>query len=122
MDDGFARRDNASPASLAVSLARAFRSSIASPGLFNGGNTDNDFSNSLPMSRIRPELSWPDVAAGGGTSRYDGSSLDVADCGGSRTSSGGAAGVVCAQAPPKPVGAAAAAATRPAYRMNHTVS
>jgi len=45
--------DRASPAS----LARALKSSMASPGLFSGGSSDLDFSNSFPISLIRPGFS-----------------------------------------------------------------
>src|SRR6059058_2125987 len=54
--DGF-NRDRLSPASLAASLARALRSSSASPGLFRVGSIDLDFSNNFPSSFIRPGFS-----------------------------------------------------------------
>src|SRR4029077_10547444 len=61
IEEGFARRDIASPASLAASLtaflARAFRSSIVSAGDFSGGNIEGSLSNSLPISLIRPGFS-----------------------------------------------------------------
>ena len=53
IEPGLASRDSASPAS----LARALRSSMVSPGVFSGGKIDSDFSNSLPISLMRPGLS-----------------------------------------------------------------
>ena len=52
MVDGFAMLDRLWPAS----LVRALRSSIVSLGLFSGGSSDLDFSNSLPISLIRPGI------------------------------------------------------------------
>src|SRR5581483_4650684 len=56
-------RDSASPASFMVSLARALRSSIASPGVFSGGMI---CLNSLPISLIRPGLSCAGAGSGAG--------------------------------------------------------
>src|SRR5260370_27994713 len=95
MVDGLARFDRLSPASLAASLARAFRSSMVSLGLFIFGRIDSDFSNSLPTSLIRPGFSSR-TGAGGGAPSLGG---DAACGGGSRTPSAGAAGVPCDQTP-----------------------
>ena len=40
-----------------ASLVRALKSSMVSLGLFSGGSSDLDFSNSLPISLIRPGFS-----------------------------------------------------------------
>jgi hypothetical protein len=50
MVEGFAMFDRLWPAS----LVRALKSSMVSPGLFSGGSSDLDFSNSFPISLIRP--------------------------------------------------------------------
>jgi hypothetical protein len=57
--EGLARRDRVSPAS----YARAFKSSMASLGLFSVGRIDSDFSNIFPISLISPGFS---SRAGGG--------------------------------------------------------
>src|SRR6478672_4652376 len=49
MVEGFAMFDRLWPAS----LVRALKSSMASLGLFSGGSSDLDLSNSLPISLIR---------------------------------------------------------------------
>ncbi len=53
MVEGFAMVDRLWPAS----LVRALRSSMVSLGLFSGGSSDLDFSNSFPISLIRPGFS-----------------------------------------------------------------
>src|SRR5262245_16194207 len=57
INDGLASRDRLSPASLVASLARLFKSSMASCGLFRVGRIDLDFSHSLPISLISPGFS-----------------------------------------------------------------
>src|SRR6266566_5692748 len=87
MVDGLARFDRLSPAS----LARALRSSMVSPGLLIFGRIDSDFSNSLPISLIRPGFSSR-AGAGGGAPSLGG---DAACGGGSRTPSAGGDDVPC---------------------------
>jgi hypothetical protein len=53
MVEGLAISDRLWPAS----LVRALKSSIVSLGLFSGGSSDLDFSNSFPISLIRPGFS-----------------------------------------------------------------
>jgi hypothetical protein len=53
MVEGFAMFDRLWPAS----LVRALKSSMVSLGLFSGGSSDLDFSNSFPISLIRPGFS-----------------------------------------------------------------
>src|ERR1700736_109215 len=53
MEDGLARRDSVSPAS----FARAFKSSMVSPGLFSVGRIDREFWNIFPNSLNRPGFS-----------------------------------------------------------------
>src|SRR5207302_7127428 len=84
MVDGLARFDRLSPAS----LARALRSSMVSLGLFIFGRIESDFSNSLPISLIRPGFS---SRAGGAPSLGGGAACG----GGSRTPSAGGADVPC---------------------------
>src|SRR5882757_213389 len=79
MIDGLAMLVRLSPAS----LARALRSSMVSPGLLIVGSNDFDFSNSFPISLIRPGFS---AGTGGG----------AGDC---RPSEGG--GAACGQAAPR---------------------
>src|SRR6201746_35764 len=52
------RRDRLSVASLVMSLARAFKSSMASFGLFSVGSIEDGFSSSLPISLRRPGFSF----------------------------------------------------------------
>ena len=49
-----------------ASLVRALKSSMVSLGLFSGGSSDLDFSNSFPISLIRPGFS-----SRGGGERFD---------------------------------------------------
>jgi hypothetical protein len=53
MVEGLAMFDRLWPAS----LVRALKSSMVSLGLFSGGSSDLDFSNSFPISLIRPGFS-----------------------------------------------------------------
>src|SRR5207245_10242220 len=93
MEDGLARRDRVSPAS----FARAFRSSMVSPGLFRVGRIDKDFSKNFPISLNTPGYS---SRAGGGGDDGEGSLCRGAVCwAGSWTPSEGG-GAACGQAAP----------------------
>src|SRR5580704_14297599 len=59
-EDGVARRDRLS----AASLARALRSSSVSPVLFSVGRIERDFSSALPISLNRPGFSAAAGSAG----------------------------------------------------------
>src|SRR5947209_9320381 len=87
MVDGFAMLVRLSPASFAASLARALRSSMVSPGLLIVGSNDFDFSNSFPISLIRPGFS---AGAGGA-----GACCCAGDC-----TPGEGGGAACDQAAP----------------------
>src|SRR5438034_10886780 len=89
MEDGLASRDSASPAS----LARLFRSSTVSPGLFSGGRI---LPNSLPISLIRPGFS-------GGAEGESGAASGCGDGGRPCSwipSAGVEGGAACGQTPP----------------------
>src|SRR5580698_8692572 len=76
IEDGLARRDRLSPAS----LARALRSSMVSLGLLMGGRIDKDFSNNFPISLSRPGFSSGGGAGGGAGSLCWGADRSGAAC------------------------------------------
>src|SRR5947207_1709875 len=92
IEDGLARRDRVSPAS----FARAFRSSMVSPGLFRVGRIDKDFSKNFPISLNTPGFS---SRAGGGGDGEGSLSRDAVGWAGSWTPSEGG-GAACGHAAP----------------------
>ena len=72
IDAGLASRESVSAASLVASLARAFKSSMVSPGLLRDGKIDRDFSNIFPSSLNRPGFSSGLGETGGGAGSLGG--------------------------------------------------
>src|SRR6202011_263355 len=80
IEDGLARRDRPSPAS----LARALKSSALSPRLFRVGNIVSDFSNSFPIPSSSPGLSSAGCGEGDGVGCAAGSRVPRGGGGGGR--------------------------------------